>query len=127
VVLAMRIHMSIMLYTPLREAGLRSTRLEITDHTIEFYAEEMCKTFAGIADTFEDYSEALPSLYTLIMAGFSCPQYLRRWLWSKPCHLEQFGQFYVSPVKATLSILWGMPELLMEGLKSKSLQNREKF
>jgi hypothetical protein len=115
--LVLRLYMRLMLYAPLREAGLPFLRFEVDYNNEEFDAAEMCRTYAGIEATFGDNIDLmLPSLYFLVMAGFSCPRYLRRWLWCKLAHLEPFGRHYIEPIKESLSVVWGRPELRVEGI-----------
>ena len=114
--LVFRIYLRIILYTPLREAGLPKIA-SMDDNYEELNAAEMCRTYAGIEASFGDNMDLmLPSLYALIMAGFSCPRYLRRWLWCKLAHLDPLGRSYIEPIKEGLSVLWSKPELKKEGI-----------
>ena len=81
--------------TPVSQTrDFRSDNYEVYD------TAEMCRTYAGIEATFGDNMDLmLPSLYSLVMAGFSCPRYLRRWLWCKLAHLEPLGRNYIEPIK----------------------------
>jgi hypothetical protein len=118
--LVLRLYMRLMLYAPLREAGLPflpNRGFEVDYYNEEFDAAEMCRTYAGIEATFGDNMDLmLPSLYSLVMAGFSCPRYLRRWLWCKLAHLEPLGRNYIEPIKAGLAVVWDRPELKAEGI-----------
>ena len=118
--LVLRLYMRLIVYAPLREAGLPflpNAGFEVDYNTEEFDAAEMCRTYAGIEATFGDNMDLmLPSLYSLVMAGFSCPRYLRRWLWCKLAHLEPLGRNYIEPIKEGLSVVWGRPELKEEGI-----------
>jgi len=113
--LCFRLYSSTLLLTPLREAGLPTTGFNLD--TEVFDAAEMCRTYAGIEASFGDNMDLmLPSLYALVMAGFSCPRYLRRWLWCKLAHLEPLGRNYIEPIKESLSVVWGRPELKEQGI-----------
>jgi len=114
-VLCFRLYMPTLLFAPLRDAGLPTTGFKLD--TEVFDAAEMCRTYAGIEASFGDNMDLmLPSLYALVMAGFSCPRYLRRWLWCKLAHLEPLGRNYIEPIKEPLSVIWGRPELKEQGI-----------
>ena len=117
----------VVLYGPLREAGLRVESLEKERDTVEYYAFEICRTFAAVEDAFgDDLGVLLPCFNPLSMAGFSCPPDLRMWLWHKLVHFEALGRQDVQPVKKTFSVFWGMPELLTTGFRSKTLLEGQK-
>ena len=102
--------------------------MEKESDTVEFYAFEICRTFAAVEDAFgEDLSALLPCFHSLSMAGFSCPPNVRMWLWHKLAHFEELGHQYVEPVKKNLSVVWGMPELLTMGFRWQGpLQEQKK-
>lgn len=113
--LLFRIYVPTLLFAPLQDAGLPSTGFRLDTEVYD--AAEMCRTYAGIEATFGDNMDLmLPSLYALVMAGFSCPRYLRRWLWCKLAHLEPLGRNYIEPIKEPLSVLWGRPDLKEQGI-----------
>jgi hypothetical protein len=120
------------LYTPLRQAGLRIDAFEEEYHSepLEDRAYEICRVYAAIEDTFgEDLSDLLPCSNHLAIVGFTCPEELRLWLWHKLAHFEKVGNLSMEPLKKSLSVVWGMPELLTDGFehwKWSPLENRKK-
>lgn len=124
--LSLSIYAQLVLYTPLRKAGLYIESLE-EDNNVESYSFEICRIYSAIEEISEDQSDLLPCFQLLIMAGFSCPPSLRMWLWHKLAHFEELVSLYVSPFKSLLSVLWGMPELLTKGFGSKSPLQEQKM
>ena len=69
--LSLHNYLQLILYTPLREAGLRIELLEEESNTVELYAFEICRTFAAIEDAFgEDLSALLPCFHSFEHGGF---------------------------------------------------------
>ena len=126
--LSLHNYLQLILYAPLREAGLRIESLEKESETVEFYAFEICRTFAAIEDAFgEDLSVLSTCFHSLSMAGFSCTPKLRMWLWHKLAHFEELGRQYVEPVKKNLSVVWDMPELLTMGFGLRKPLEKKKI
>jgi hypothetical protein len=116
---AIRNYVQVILYPPIQAKGVRIERLELESKFDEYHASEMCRGYAAIEDEFGDDSSCLLSCFRpLSVAGFSCPQKLKRWYWHKLVHFEQLGFKYVEPVRRYLSVVWGMPELLTHGFES---------
>lgn len=125
--LAFHNYVHLVLYEPLRKAGLRLESLEEEADTVESYAFEICRTFAAIEDADEGTGGLLLCFQSLSMAAFSCPSQLRLWLWHKLTHFEELARHYVEPFKKVLSVLWGMPEVLTMGFGSgKPMQGQNK-
>ena len=126
--LSMRIYMLTVLYASIRQTGLKIRALEDEHDKVEIYAVEICRTYAGLEEYFEDDSRAYSTCFkSLVMAGFACPKELRLWLWHKLAHFEQLGPRDGIPIKRNLAVIWDMPELLTHGFsgwKSEPLQNR---
>ena len=128
--LSMRIYIRIILYAPMREAGLR---IEALDKVFESeredkWAYDLCHTFAAVEEACgDDINALLPTYYALVIAGFVCSKELRPWLWYKFAHFEKSCHHYIEPVKKNLSNLWGVPELLSQSFdmwKSSPLEKR---
>ena len=127
-VLSLRNYLRVILYGPIRASGVVIEELELDCKFTEDYAYEICRSFAAIEDEFgEDMAPLMSCFYTLVMAGFTCPEELRMWLWHKLAHFEEYGLRHMDMVKKNLSVVWGMPELLTQSFnswKQRPLENR---
>ena len=76
------------IYPPLLDAlGDRAKAVEL--EPAEYYSTEICRTFAGLEDAFDDNPDSFLPLFTsLILATTTCPRELRVWLWCKLIHFE---------------------------------------
>ena len=118
-------------YIPAKQVtGLRIEKLEEEFHRrrLDQFAYNICRTFAGVEDVAGQNSASLiPFFYSLILAGFTCPNYLRPWLWHKLAHFEDHGTTFIAPLKKKLSIYWDIPELWdrdFSSFKAAPLGNR---
>jgi hypothetical protein len=123
---AIRNYVQTVLYPPLKANGVRIEKLELESEFDEHNAYEMCRAYAAIEDEFGDDPSCLLSCFRpLSVAGFSCPQELRRWYWHKLAHFERLDPKYVEPVRRYLSVMWGMSELLTMDFESSKLTSLE--
>ena len=126
--LAIRLYVQVVLYPPIKTAGVRIERLERDSKLDEHDAYEMCRAYAAIEDKFgDDLSYLLACFRPLSVAGFACPPELRSWYWHKLAHFERLAPKYSEPVRRYVAVLWGMPELLTLGFdswKETPLENR---
>jgi hypothetical protein len=83
-----------------------------------YFAYELCRTFAGIENSFADIPAAyIPSFPALTIARVSCPQNVRQWLWHKLVHFEEISLYLARPLKKHLAAIWDKPELERETFK----------
>lgn len=103
------------LYPPIRDA-LGDAAREITFEPAYVCSVEVCRTFAGLEDSFlgDNPETLLPVFASLILATTTCPPELRVWLWSKLVHFEKLGHLSFDPIKRNLASLWDMPEIVTE-------------
>jgi hypothetical protein len=83
-----------------------------------FWAEEICKTFAGLEDGLgENDACMLPCASALLQAALCVPanQNSRFWIRYKLGHLERAGLIAVRKVKEALAGLWNMPDIVTDG------------
>ena len=82
-----------------------------------FYCIEICRTFAGIEDSYHNNPDALFPCFSpmSLTAALTCPPNLRMWMWCKLAHFETLGQFSFEPLKQNLAVLWDAPEILTHG------------
>lgn len=109
----------VVLYPPIKAAGIRFERLERDSKLDEYDAYEICRGYAAIEDEFgDDLSCLLACLRPFSVAGFACPPELRSWYWHKLAHFEQLAPKYSEPVRRYVAVLWGMPEVVALGFES---------
>ena len=118
--LSIKSYIPIVLQRPPRPQPLRTNHAEMSgektnthsphtdtyfqDHeALQFSADEMCRTFAGLEESFP-LDMLMPCSYPLTMACFSCSRELREWLWLKFEKFEEAGVFF-GPLKSALVTL----------------------
>ena len=107
-VLATQIYMRLIVYAPLRQLD----DVEETFDETGWLAYELCRTFAGLEETFQNTDELIPIFPALTMAAFGCRRRdIRLWLWSKFAHYEELSQPGFTPIKKHLAVFWDMPDL----------------
>lgn len=111
---------------PLLKSELESEQEVIgsDDQDMTFYSLELCRTFAGIEHQFDHNTAAIfPCFAPIILAAVSCPTNVRPWILSKLRHFEEQGQFCNDSIKTSLSVLWNMPEIVIDERLKASLPN----
>ena len=95
---------------------------------VTFNCIEMCRTFAGIEDSYHNNPDALFPCFPAmsLTAALTCPPNLRMWMWCKLAHFERLGQFSFEPLKQNLAVLWGTPEILTHGFSPVNCDPQDK-
>ena len=98
------------------ELSKTNLRRDISEH----HVYDLCRIFAGLEITHYNAPDSLlPSYTSLLVAAFSCPVPMRRWLGFKLAHMEE--SYHVKMFQATrqvLAKLWEMPGLVKRGFRA---------
>lgn len=111
ILLSSQIYLRLIVYAPLSQFD---RELDDYDET-GWLAYELCRTFAGLEETFSNSDELIPVFPALTMAAFGCRRTdIRLWLWQKLGHYEKLSQLGFQPIKHHLAVFWNMPNLSMQ-------------